>query len=360
MQAATKFEFLTPVARLVQGHPMEKQTKDMQGAALTVKTGPNAGQPTQRYFVGVAIPKTDPGWPAFWSLVHQAARAGFPTLFDANGNCLARDFAFKVADGDRNTVDRPGDRPNNQKEGFPGHWVLKCSSSFPPKVFYAGRYQPHEQIQDPNVIKRGYYVRVAGTIEANGNQQKPGVYVNLSMVELVALGQEIVSGPDAAAVFGGAPAAALPPGATPLPAGGMPAAPAMPGNAGPAGSFAPPAAGFPTPPGASMPAPGGMPAMPGSPAMPAPGMAAPQAPATPVQPHPGILAGPGMTAPPAMGAPMAPAAPMAPVAPMAPQAPAATPTMARNPADGQTYAIAALQGNGWTVDSLRAAGWALM
>ena len=337
--SSLKLDFVTPVGRLVQGHPMEKQDKDMQGNALTVKTGPNAGQPTQRYFVAVAIDKRSPEWADLWGKIVQAARAGFPTLFDAQGNCLSRDFSFKVADGDSTMVSKPGEVPNAQKQGFAGHWVLKCSSSFPPKCFYAGRYQPHEQIQDANLIKRGYYVRVAGTIEANGNAQRPGVYVNLNMVELVALGDEIVSGPDAAGVFGGAPVAALPPGAVALPAGGLAAPQAPMGNVPPmpmpgAPTFAPPAAAIP-------------------PAQPAvPPLVPPMTPAAPVQPHPAILAGPGSSAPPAFAAPAVPPVPPVPAAPAAP----AVPTTARD-AQGNVFPLQQLQASGWTVELLQANGW---
>lgn len=212
-------QFLTPVGRLVQGDAMEPQTKDQQGNPLTVKTGPNAGQPTQRFFVALAFAKTDPGFAALRAQMTQVARTAWPQWFDANGNCTHPKFSWKIMDGDG--VDDNG-KPNASKEGFAGHWVVKFSSSYPPKCFYVGRYQPNEQIQDKMAIRRGYYVRIGGTVEGNGNPQKPGLYVNLNMVELVAQGKEIVSGPDAASVFGAAPVSALPAGAIALP--GQPAA----------------------------------------------------------------------------------------------------------------------------------------
>lgn len=339
MANTLKADFLSPVGRLVQGNPFEKQTKDMQGNPLTVKTGPSAGQPTQRYFCAVAFSKTDPAWPAFFALLANAARAGFPTLFDAQGQCLSRDFSWKVADGDSTMITKPGETPNAQKEGFPGNWVVKFSSSFPPRVFYAGKYAPHEQIQDPNVLRRGYYVRIAGTIEPNGNAQKPGLYVNLGMVEFAGIGPEITSGPDANAVFGGN-RAALPAGAQPLPmnGGNAPMTPGMApsygpgGPAGPAPAFVPPAGNYMTP----GPQPGALPAMPGS-VM--PGMA--------VAPNPGILNGPGMAPP-----PMTPGVPMAPPAmptPPAPVGPVMLPA-----AQGHSYA--SLIAAGWNDAALRAAG----
>lgn len=218
-----KVEFLTPVGRLVQGNPFEAQTTNMQGQPLLTMSG----QPTQRYFIAVAFRKDDPAFPAFYAKLVEAAKGSFPLLFDAAGNCTHPRFSWKVVDGDG--IDDNG-KQNADKEGFAGHWVVKFSSSFPPRCFHAGHYQPHEQIQEANAIQRGYFVRVAGTIEGNSNAQKPGLYVNLSMVELSQIGPIIVSGPDASAVFGGTPAAipAGSPSPLPSPAAAVPATPLAP------------------------------------------------------------------------------------------------------------------------------------
>lgn len=292
-------QFLTPVGRIVQGDVFEPQTKDLQGNQLTVKQGPNAGQPTQRFFVAVAFAKTDQMFAAFRQQLVQVARAAWPQLFDANGNCTHPRFSWKIMDGDG--IDDNG-KPNNTKEGFAGHWVVKFSSSFPPKAFYAGRYAPQDQIQDKHAIRRGYFVRIGGTVEGNGNQQKPGIYVNLAMVELVALGPEIVSGPDAASVFGAAPVGALPAGAQALPAAGGPGA---------------------------MPAPAATPPMP---------TAAAPAPSVPVAPNPAF------TAPPL---PSVTAAPPAPVYQMTAKANGATRDQFIN------------SGQGWTDELLRQHGYML-
>ncbi|MFA5387928.1 MAG: hypothetical protein WC322_06125 [Candidatus Paceibacterota bacterium] len=329
-----KTEFLTPVGRLVQGDPFEPQTKNMQGQPLMTMSG----QPTQRYFIAVAFKKDDAAFGALYQKLVEVARASFPTLFNAQGQCSHPRFSWKLMDGDG--VDDNG-KSNATKEGFAGHWVLKFSSSFAPRCFHAGHYQPHEQIQDPKAIQRGYFVRVAGSIEGNDNPQKPGLYVNLGMVELAGVGPIISSGPDASAVFGGS-APQLPAGAQPLPMNaGMPAAPAMPGF---------------TPPGASLPAPAA--AVPG---FAPPNAAAPAAlPATTyptsVPPNPAFLAGPGgVAAAPAMpGMPVgAPAAPMAPpAAPVAPPVPQMTAA-----AGGATYEQ--FRAQGWTDEQMRAQGFML-
>lgn len=256
MSNAQKFEFITPVGRFVQGG-FDAQTTDNKGQPLVVKTGPNKGQQATRYFMAVAFRKDDPAFGAFYAILVAAGKAGYPTLFNGDQPTHPR-FTFKVMDGDG--VDDNG-KQNNEKPGFAGHWVVKFSSSYPPKCYHTGKYDPSQQIQEPaKVIKRGFYVRVAGNCAANIGSDVPGVYVNHEMVELVAYGEEIVGGPDASKVFGGAPAPALPPGAS--------ATPLAPSGATPGGA---PTPTMPTP-GAmpSVPAPAAMPSVPTPPAPPAP------------------------------------------------------------------------------------------
>ncbi len=106
--------------------------------------------------------------------------------------------------------------------------MVKFSSTFAPKVFNYGAYAAHEALTDPRTLYLGDTVRVAGTIEGNKNDQRPGLYVNLNMVEITrpcAPEARIQRGPDAAQVFGGSapvpPAFAAPP---PVPVAGGPAA----------------------------------------------------------------------------------------------------------------------------------------
>ena len=148
---------------------------------------------------------------------------------------------------------------------------------------------------EKDFCKPGYFVEVAFSVEGNGSQSQPGVYLNHSMVCFRAYGQEIVFGPDvASAGFG---QSALPAGAsaTPLPGTApMPQAPA----AAPTMPLPP---GLPQVPGVA-PAPlpqGGFAPMP---SVPAPGAPAP----IPVTPNPGFV-----QVPPPDPAPMAP--PPAPV-----------------------------------------------
>ncbi len=166
-------EFLTPVGRVVQGHPLDKQDKNMQGQPLMTQSG----QPTQRFFVALAFQKTDASFGQLFGLMQQVAQASFPGMVLLPPSDPRCRFSWKIADGDG--MD-DNNKPNANKPGFAGCWVVKFQSSYVPKCYYAGKYRPEDQITDPKFIKRGWYARIAGTIEGNGQANKPGLYMNLS------------------------------------------------------------------------------------------------------------------------------------------------------------------------------------
>lgn len=235
-------DFTTPIGRLVQGDVFKGQTHNDKGEPYVIKTGPNKGQPTTKYYFGVAYPKLlangapNEEFNTFFRNVQDVARAGYPQFFTGPvdpftgkpGSVHPR-MTFKIMDGDG--LDNNG-KANNTKEGFAGHWIVKFSSSYPPRCFENGKFQPEQVITDPSRIKRGYYVAVAGSVEANIGSDVPGVYMNGNMVCLIGAGPEIVSGPDANAVFGGINTTALPAGCV---VGATPASavPAVPGAAVP-------------------------------------------------------------------------------------------------------------------------------
>jgi len=161
-----RIEILTPVGRLVGGSPFEPQTKDHNGDPLVIRRGPNAGQPTKRFFMALAIAKNDPGLPEFMAKVAQAAATAFPNLFDASGQCTYPDFAWKFKDGDSQVPDRRGNRPCD-KDGYPGHYVFGFSGSHPPKVHGD---DPSKILTDPASVKRGYYIRILGSVVGNDEQ----------------------------------------------------------------------------------------------------------------------------------------------------------------------------------------------
>ena len=321
-----KVVITTPVGRMVQGSVSKPNTKDMNGQPMVVKTGPNKGQPTQQFFIALAIPKgpethwaSTPWGAEIWKVGH----AAFP------GVAQRPDFAWKITDGD-STIPNKRNTVPAQQTGFARHWVLKCTSSFPPTCWNANGTAPVA----PESIKCGFFLQLSVTVNGNGNQQNPGVYLNCGMVALAAYGEEIQQGPDpTSAGFGGAP---LPAGASMTPPAGMPA-----------GTPAPGAPGYPPAPGAPVLPPGYVqPPAPGAPVYPP----APVQPAAPVPANPAILAVPGAPAAPAAPAPMPPAPPAAPAAPVAPAGPQMTAK-----AGGVAYAQFIAQG--WNDTQLREQGY---
>lgn len=220
--------FTGPEGRFVQGDAFEPQTKDQQGAPLTIKTGPNAGQPTKRWFMAVAYPKSDPAVLPYLQKFAEAARAAWPAFFTAyNPNtpplfgCSHPRFSIKIMDGDG--MDDNG-KPNKDKPGFAGHWIVKYSTSIQaPEVYHAGKYDPMERVTDPRELPRGFYVRIFASTDNNANDQRPGMYVNLSKVEIRRPGEIIQTGPSAEQAFGAGGGQTTPPSnaSAPPPPGGL-------------------------------------------------------------------------------------------------------------------------------------------
>lgn len=262
--------FTTPPGRLVRGSLYKPQDKDGEGNPLTIKSGPNAGQPRVDYYIGVAIPKgAEQHWnqTAWGQLIWQTGQAAFP-----QGQANAPQFAWKVIDGDSTVPNLKGKRPCDQ-EGHRGCWILNFGGGYAPRIYNSNGTAP---ITEPDAVKLGYYVQVAGSVEGNGSLQRPGVYLNHSMVALAGYGPEIVLGPDPTqAGFGQAP---LPAGASAAPVSGVPAGAGVPPAAQP---HVPPAAAYTPPPHVPAAA---------APAVPPP-VAPPVAP-PPVPPNPAILAVP--------------------------------------------------------------------
>lgn len=232
-----RINITSPVGRIVMGSLYDPSTTDAEGKPLVVKTGPNAGQPRVQYFFALAIPK-NPGeqhWAQtawgqqIWTLGHQA----FPQA------AQAADFSWKIVDGDSQQPGKlfkgkPGKKPC-ENEGWPGHWVLKFSNGFAPKV-YQQEGTGYVQRMEKDFCKPGYFAEVFFSVEGNGSQTSPGVYLNHSMVCFRAYGHEITFGPDvASAGFGQAPlpaGASMTPPAGAIPAPGVAAPPPLPGIPG--------------------------------------------------------------------------------------------------------------------------------
>lgn len=210
--------YLTPKLRLVQGDCFTGNDKDGNGQPLRDQQG----NLITKWFIAAAGRKGDPLVEAFKAKLEAFARFIAPQFFSGPGGaCTHPKFSYKIIDGDG--MDDNG-KPNSQKAGFAGHWVFKFDSTFAPRCYQAGKYAPAEQLSvqgGVNPIPRGDYIRVAGSLDFNGQTNKPGIKVYFNMVEWVELGERIISGPDAATVFGGgavAPNAAPGYGQVPAPA----------------------------------------------------------------------------------------------------------------------------------------------
>lgn len=291
-------EFSSPNGRLVQGQMTLQQEIDMETNQKKINAD---GTPVMGVFFSLAFPKLINGVPnaeyaAFRQQLDLAGATFWPALFPhgANGQSTHPRFSWKYQDGDG--VNQKGQSVAD-KPGFAGHHIIKFATSFEPKCFIEGKFAPEQQLPKPDeVIKKGFWVRVIGVFKSNKatGMQVPGVAIYPSLVSLVGQGEEIRGGIDAAAAFAAAPMGALPPGV------GAPL------------SVPPPVGGA----------------------------------AAPVVTPPAVVV-PQMTAP-AVAVPTPPAV----VVPTPPPAgPVVAPALA---AQGVTWA--ALEGQGWTVDTARAAG----
>lgn len=206
------------IGRLVQGSPFGLSDDDGKGGKRTIKNGANIGKPKMTNFIAIAIRKDDPQGMQqlndFRVKQYTLARAAFPQMFDANGNCTHPRFAWKIKDGDG--VDNNGTQ-NNTKPGWAGCWIVAMETSFVPKCFHYGKYDPAQQITDENVIKRGYYVRVIGNMRDNKPSEVPGLHVSHQMVELLFAGEIIETGLNAAEAAAKAGGVYMPPGASAAP-----------------------------------------------------------------------------------------------------------------------------------------------
>lgn len=210
--------------RIVGGHPMERRavTDDHGKPKLD-----NLGSPRSSLYVGLAIPK-NPGvdWKAepWGQQIVAVALADWP-----NGEHMQPAFAWKVTDGDSIIPNTKQKRPCDN-DGYPGHWVVQASTALSVRCFHAGKFEPHEVIQDKNQIKRGDYGRLFVQVKGNGPSLSPGLYINPDMFALDRAGVAIVGAEsNAADVFGGgAPAQTATPLGGAVPPAGQQQPPAAP------------------------------------------------------------------------------------------------------------------------------------
>ncbi len=194
--------FTTPVGRYVSGSIDIPKTKDHKGNLKIIKSGPDTGKPTQSFDFGVAIPKggeasfKDAPWAK--NIVAAALKA-WP-----NGQHALPNFSWKVTDGDSTVPNTKMKRPCDS-EGYKGHWIVYFSSNKAPQ--YVDRTGNNNV--DSKSIKKGDWIQVAGSTCGNNDTDKPGMYMNHSIVSFQWAGDPISSGPDPSTMgFGATPAPA--------------------------------------------------------------------------------------------------------------------------------------------------------
>lgn len=197
---------LTPVGRLVQGSLYEPNTTDMEGRPLMN----SKGEATVRYFFAIAIPKgTEQHWAetAWGKKIWDIGHTSFP-----NGQAQSPNFSWKIVNGDSIDPDTTGKKPCD-KDGFPGHWILKMTSGFAPKIVDEKGTQ---YLLDKDAVNLGDYIQVYGTVTGNESTQKPGVFLNHSHVAFVRYGKRINTGIDPKSI-GFGQNTVIPPGASTTP-----------------------------------------------------------------------------------------------------------------------------------------------
>lgn len=216
-------QFQSPVGRLVWGKPgVKQQVKDDNGAIVL---GDN-GQPVLEDAFGVAFPKAE-----FERLMFPAMGAAAATVFPSGPPA---NFRWKYVDGDAATGHTQG-KPYNQREGYPGCYVMAFKTRFDVPLFRPSLTVPNQWDQiTANEIKTGDYIAVSGSFDAHvakNARSVPGLYTNPQGVMLIGIGPAIMNAPDAATMFGGMqyqlPPGATAPGAAPAMPGGMATPPGM-------------------------------------------------------------------------------------------------------------------------------------
>lgn len=229
----------TPVGRIVTGSLHEGSSQTWQGGKFVERPLKADGTKDFRWFIGLAIPKTDPEWNAVNQMLIRAAQAGNPCMVGANGEAVG-DFSWKVIDGD-STIPNENKKIPCKQEGYPGHWILGISSNFPFVV-----WNINGEVIPANTVPCGHYIRAGVSAKPNNKSGKQaGVYVNSHGFEYAREGTIIHSGPSHAEVFGNAPGAtASPPPAAAAAAPPPPPPPPPPPDPEFAATESPPPAGY--------------------------------------------------------------------------------------------------------------------
>jgi hypothetical protein len=167
-------DLLLPPGRIVWGDLYEGRDKSMDGRPLTYSNG----TPRKDYSFGIAIPKgPEPHWAhsAWGKQVWDFGHAKWP-----QGQGQRADFAWKIKDGDSTVPTATGRIPRDMP-GHAGHWIVGLSSSIAPRLYKLGPNGPIP-FDEPNAIMPGDWVEAYINVASNEQLQKPGLYLNHSMV----------------------------------------------------------------------------------------------------------------------------------------------------------------------------------
>ena len=248
--------FNMPVGRIVSGNPTSWE--DAVDYHTKQKKLNADGTPRKENRVSIAYPKQE-FLEKVWPYVLQEVAKIYPQHANVHPDqCEMSRFAWKVINGDSPNCPQNSQVPYNTREGYPGCYIVKISTSaFLPGTFKFenGAYRKIEA----NEVKCGDYVVANLTITAH-NEKDGGLYWNPNGYELVGYGTEIKGsgGANPMAMFGGA-THQLPAGASLTPISSAPATAQMP-TAMPAAQPAPMSAPMPMPTAAPTVQPAAMPA----------------------------------------------------------------------------------------------------
>lgn len=236
--ASEAIYLMLPVGRCVF---TDERTKDDKGVPLTHADG----KPKTVTTVGIAIKK---GAETHWRETEWGRQLDAKAREDWKGNHPDRpSFSWKIEDGDSDVPNKKGNK-NNERDGWPGHWVIKPSTNFAVKLVDKAGGPINLTMAD---VYAGCYVQAYVSSKGNSNDESSGIYVNLEVLAFNANGEKIegTGGVDPTTLgFGQSP---TPAGATSTPPGMSSGKPAPP----PREEFSAGAIGAPPPPPTSAPPP---------------------------------------------------------------------------------------------------------
>lgn len=276
---------VSDVGRFVQGSITQLQKTDHLDRPLS--------DDKWHHWFGVAFPKASPVTQANLQAIQAHAFQEFAhaphiqNLIQQFNLTPKSGFSWKIRDGDA------PDENGVVNKNTAGCWIFGFRTSFPVRCVD----QQNADIPAENILK-GYFVQMAFSTAGNKNtDDTAGLYLNPSIMRLIAFGEVISEGISADQAFAGhAIPTQLPPGASLTPLAPGPLATPQAGAPSPALGHPPMQQGLP---GANPTAPASTPLMTGYPTDPNQQAGFTQAAGVPVQPHPTFADGPQVAQAPA-------------------------------------------------------------